>query len=162
MNWITAMMIALFVMLVQRAGTHWPKQKLRVWIVMLGSWFLGVTAVVASGKPDPIFLFLVVDILAAFIVLFHPRSIAQNLIGCLYVAMIALHIGYAWAASNILGSFGHANLEKYLLFQTGIGWMQWVVLMLWSVGDVGKAIGVRLGIVGHAPPHKIDTGAGGK
>ncbi len=160
MSWVVAMIGVLVVMLLQRAGTHWPHQKLRVWAVMIASWLAGVFAIVSTGKPDPVLAFMLIDITAAFVVLFHPRSLAQNLIGCLYVSMIALHIGYAWAASYFLGSAGHANLEKYLLFQVVIGWLQWVVLMLWSVGDVGKAIGFRLGLVGNAQADQQNSGAG--
>lgn len=163
MSWPLAMLCALVLMLAQRAGSHWPKQKLRVWSVMTVSWIAGVFAVVGSGRPDPVLAFTLIDITAAFgVLMFHPRSLAQKLIGCLYVSMIALHIGYAWASSYFLGSAGYANLEKYLLFQTGIGWLQWVVLVLWSVGDVGKAIGIRLGLVGHAQVDQQNSGAGGR
>lgn len=153
-------MIAVLVLLLFRCSKEdRPLQKLRVWFVMFLSWLAGVMAVTVTQSPDPVLAFLTIDIAAAFLVLRHPRSLAQNVIGCLYVAMIALHIGYVWAASDALGSVGHANLEKYLLLQVWIGWLQLAALTLWSVGDVGKAIGVRLGIVGHVSPHSADLGA---
>jgi hypothetical protein len=159
MNWALAMLAALVLLLVQSKGPDWPRQKLRVWAVMFVSWLAGVMTVTLSQRADPVLLFVVIDIIAAFTILWHPRSLAQNIIGCLYVAMIALHVGYVWAASYFLGSAGYANLEKYLFLQVWLGWLQWVVLMIWSASDVGKAIGIRLGIMGHAPPDKVDFGA---
>jgi len=158
-NWPFAMIAALVLLLVQCKGPSWPRQKLRVWFIMFFSWLAAVMAVTLSERADPVLLFVVIDIIAAFSILWHPRSLAQNIIGCLYVSMIALHVGYVWAASYFLGSAGHANLEKYLLLQVWLGWLQWVVLMIWSASDVGRAIGVRFGIVGHAPPHSADLGA---
>ena len=136
-------------------------QKLRVWFIMFGSWLAGVMAVTLFQKSDPVLAFVIIDIIAAFAVLWHPRSLAQNIIGCFYVAMIALHIGYVWASSYFLGSQGHANLAKYLQIQVMIGWSQWVVLVLWSANDVGRSIGIRLGLVGNVSVNPADTGANG-
>jgi len=159
MIWPVAMLAALVLLLVQCNGPAWPRQKLRVWFVMFASWLTGVMAVTLSDRADPVLAFVIIDIIAAFTILWHPRSLAQNLIGCLYVAMIALHVGYVWAASYFLGSAGHANLEKYLLLQVWLGWFQWVVLMIWSANDVGRAIGIRLGLVGYVSAHQTDIGA---
>ncbi|MGL4833053.1 MAG: hypothetical protein ACRCXH_01400 [Shewanella sp.] len=156
------MMFVLGFMLVQRTSSHWPRQKLRVWAVMMGSWIFGAVAVALTGDPSPVLTFVLIDILAAFAVLRHPRGLAHNIIGCLYVGTITLHVGYVWAGSYFLGSHGYANLEKYLIYQAVLGWIQWSVLMVWSAKDVGAAIGKRLGLVGNAPPDRADTGAGGR
>lgn len=160
MNWFLAMLAAL-ILILTLADKDWPRQKVRVWTIMFASWIAGVIAVTLFQRPDPVLAFVIIDIIAAFAILWHPRSLAQNIIGCFYVSMIALHIGYVWAASYFLGSHGYANLAKYLQIQVMIGWGQWVVLVLWSANDVGRAIGHRLGVVGHVPADPLDTGPGG-
>ena len=160
MSWTAAMMAALIFILVQMTHANQPLQKVRVWFIMFASWAAGVISVTLTQKPDPVLAFVIIDIIAAFAILWHPRSLAQNIIGCFYVAMIALHVGYVWAASYFLGSQGHANLAKYLQIQVMIGWGQWVVLVLWSANDVGRRIGQRLGFVGNVSADTVDIGTG--
>lgn len=99
---------------------------------------------------------MAIDFAAAVFVLhlFKPVGSAQKLIGALYTLMVVWHAVYA--AGN------QSQSELYQYFQIIVGWFQWAVLMIWSTGDVGKAIALRLGINRHVDIAVDDIGAHGR
>lgn len=154
--WLLGMIGCFVLMLLQRTGTHWPLNKLRVWLVLMASWMLGMLAVENTGNPTPTALWLAIDFASAVFVLhlFRPVGFAQKLIGSLYTMMVVWHAVYAFSDQS--------HPELYTSFQIVIGWVQWGVLMMWSTGDVGKAIALRLGISRHIDIAANDFGANGR
>lgn len=156
MTWALAMVGCFVLMLMQRTTSHWPMNKLRVWLVIMMSWLLGMWAVDATGNPSPIALWMAIDFAAAVFVLhlFRPVGFAQKLIGCLYTLMVVWHFVYAAGDQE--------QPQLYFAFQIIVGWVQWGVLMIWSTGDVGKAIALRLGVNRHIDIAANDFGANGR
>lgn len=156
MTWALAMVGCFVLMLMQRTTSHWPMNKLRVWLVIMMSWLLGMWAVDATGNQDPIALWMAIDFAAAVFVLhlFKPVGFAQKLIGCLYTLMVVWHFVYA--------AGDREQPQLYFAFQIIVGWVQWGVLMIWSTGDVGKAIALRLGVNRHLDIATNDFGANGR
>jgi len=133
-TWAFAMLAVLSLMLCQRTATHWPVNKLKVWVTMIASWLLGVASVHLMDDPTPSAAWMFIDVAAAYLILktFHPISTAQKLIGTLYISMVFWHIAFVWG--------NHSQAPLYTWFQIVVGWLQWGVLMAWSGSDVGEAI----------------------
>lgn len=136
-----------------QSSERWPLNKLRVWLVMVASWLLGVWAVAATQDTTPTALWMAIDITSAVFVLsiFRPVGFAQKLIGALYTLMVVWHGVYAAGTGE--------QTPLYTWFQIIIGWAQWGVLMVWSLGDAGKVIAVRLGLVRRVAADSVDNGA---
>jgi len=149
-NWPLAMLLIPAVLLMG----SWSWQQLRVWLVMMGAWVMGMLAVTATGDYTPVLLYIVIDICAAFLVLIKPAGIAQKLIGCTFAMMISWHVGFS------LAERGDALL--YTQFQSVLGWAQWAILMLWGLGDAGKAVGIYPWGGGVTATDKAVDGAGRK
>lgn len=148
MSWIIAMLLVP-PFLLYGDGRHF-----RVWGVMMGSWLAGMLAVGWSEDPTPILAWIIIDIASAFLVLSRPCGIAQKLIGCTFAMMIAWHVGFALA--------DHGNARLYTNFQGVLGWAQWAILMLWGIGDAGKAVGIHPWGGRHQKADNETIGAGGK
>jgi len=150
MTWVAAMLLIPAVLLMG----SWNWQQLRVWLVMMGAWVAGMLAVTATGDYTPVLPYICIDIAAAFLVLLKPAGIAQKLIGCTFAMMISWHVGFSLAA--------HGDALFYTQFQSILGWVQWAILMLWGLSDVGKAIGIYPWRGGAEVAHKAVNGANGK
>ena len=135
MNWFAAMVCLLPLL---AAGS--PRQvfgfpipwgaKLRTWVVLfaasLAAWV--VISPVSYG---------VIDAIAGYLVLRHPRGEAQRAIGFLFVGMLGTDIGF-FAASALYP--GPHDLAGYLNFSALLGWLQWACLAAWGAGDVLKGV----------------------
>jgi len=137
MIWPVAMMLLPIVLFLGQ----WDGAKLRVWLVMLAAWLAGMSAVHWSSNATPVLAWVIIDIVAAFAVLKRPSGLAQKLIGCTFVMMIAWHSGFSLS--------GHGDVDLYINFQSVLGWAQWLILLLWGVVDAGKYFGVRPWRAGH-------------
>jgi hypothetical protein len=133
MAWPVAMMGILLLFgvqwLVDRA--HFPSRKLRTWAALFGAWLAGAAAVEWTGDFTPELEWILTDAIAAIIVIVRPAGMVQKAIGLLFAGMVAAHVGHA------LGGHGEA---LYLALNAHIGWVQWVLLLVWSAGDVGSRV----------------------
>ena len=148
MSWAIAMLLAPPFLL------YGDRRHFRVWGVMMVAWIAGVLAVSWTGDDSPILAWIIIDIIAAFAVLSRPCGIAQKLIGCTFALMISWHVGFVLA--------DHGDVILYTTFQGVLGWAQWAILMLWGIGDAGKAIGIHPWGGGDKKVDSETIGAGGK
>ena len=111
------------------------RQKGRAWVAMFGAWLFGMMAIEALGYyPPPVVAFMIIDGLAARVVLMRPRSLGQQLVGIGFVMMFAWHVGFYFTDMT--------GVNLYLKVQLWLGWIQWGVLMVWGGADAGKAFGL--------------------
>jgi len=116
--------------------------RLRTWSAMLASGLLGHW--VSSLYAAPVLAFVVIDVLAALVILARPKGVFQHYIGCIYVGMICSHVGYIIASEPLA-------ITVYYGLLTAAGWLAWLLLFCWGAGDVGKRVGAHLGIRWAAP-----------
>ncbi len=134
------MLVLLVAFLVQGLLDRWPVHKIRTWIALFAS---SIAALIASHHVadwDGLMRsYILIDGLAAWVVLIRPAGAAQRAIGLCYFVMILSHIGLVGAS---LG--GRVDTASYDSLQGALGWAQFAILCLWSAWDVGKAIVHRL------------------
>lgn len=98
----------------------WSSNKARTWMVLI-----------AAGMAGNLFWspawFMTVDLVAASVVLAHPRGLAQRVIGLLFAAMAVFDIGFL-----ISPQYGEA---QYIAAMGVLGWLQWAVLLIWGASD---------------------------
>jgi hypothetical protein len=106
--------------------------KMRTWsalaISSLFGWFL---------PPLAIGSYIIVDTLAAALVLRSPAGVAQRLVGLGFAGMILFHVGYVISPQT--------NWQEYYRAQEFVGWVQLLLLGVWGVRDGLVALSVRLG-----------------
>lgn len=96
-------------------------RKLRTWAAMMGASLAAMFAPFVTA-------FVVIDIIAAAVVLKRPASCAQRMIGLLFVGMVFFELGYLISPRNQHG---------LLMFGLqGLGWMQFAILAAWGCHDV--------------------------
>ena len=149
--WKTAMIACLLLIIMQRAGGFWAVHKLRTWAAMMLSSLWGMAAVSLTGDYTPVILWIIGDCVAGLIVIMRPAGLAQKAIGFSYLMLVLYHIGFLLSGGKII--------ETYIEFQIATGWAQIAVLLLWSVADVGRHIGHRIGVVSNAPVIETTDGA---
>ena len=117
-----------------------PWHRVRTWIALFGAGFLGQYANATISNVDALMAsYIALDLTAAAIVLVRPAGIAQKAIGFCFAVMVLAHIGVVSASA-----VGPINTVIYDDLNTRLGWAQFLVLLLWSCDDVGKAIVRRL------------------
>jgi len=94
--------------------------KARTWAALMGA------ALAASVLPF-MAAFVVIDLIAAAVVLRRPAGIAQRMIGLLFVGMVFYEIGFLLSDGN----------QRGLLVASlvALGWLQWAVLAGWGAYD---------------------------
>ena len=117
-----------------------PWHRVRTWIALFGAGFLGQYANATISNVDALMAsYIALDLTAAAIVLVRPAGIAQKAIGFCFAVMVLAHIGVVSASA-----VGPINTVIYDDLNTRLGWAQFLVLLLWSCDDVGKAVVRRL------------------
>ena len=94
---------------------------LRTWIALFGAsiatfWIYGPLG------------YLVIDALAASIIVARPSGLAQKAIGALFVCMVLFDLGFYLSPQ--------ANGELFRTVLTVIGWGQWLILGAWAGHDL--------------------------
>lgn len=89
---------------------------------------------------------LAIDLLAGVVVLMHPKSLPQRAIGALFAGMALFTIGF------IIG--GQAAPGPYTQALGVVGWVQFSILLLWSLYDVGGGFLVRSGVIRGGAPYR--------
>ena len=105
--------------------------KLRTWGALFG-------ASLAAMFTPFLSAFIVIDILAAAIVLKSPAGFAQRTIGALFVGMIFFEIGFMLSERN--------QADLMLSGLLAIGWAQWGVLATWGAYDALRYCVRRFGL----------------
>jgi hypothetical protein len=115
----------------------------RTALALAGNWLACIVVVLLMGVVDPWAAFAAADAVAAFIVLSHPASRPQAVIGCIYIVQITVHLAYA-----LVGSGPATGL--YLNMLSGGGWLQIAVLAGGAIHGSGKrwAVSRGMGCVG--------------
>lgn len=94
--------------------------RLRCWITLFA-------ASILAHFANTIGAFIVIDMISAAIVLRHPAGVAQRAIGFLFICMLFFEFGFL---------LSERQQEGFLIAAlSGIGWMQWGVLLAWSGAD---------------------------
>ena len=135
-----------------------PWHRVRTWIALFGAGFVGHLANAQYGGTDRLMAaYIVIDLTAAAIVLVRPAGLAQKAIGFCFAVMVLAHIGMV-----IASVFGPANPASYDDLNMRLGWAQFLILLLWSCEDAGKAIVRRLWPMGAVASVEPTDGAGGR
>jgi hypothetical protein len=118
----------------------------RTALALAANWLACMVAVAAVGRTDPWMAFAIADAIAAYVVLSHPASRPQAVIGCIYIVQITVHLAYA-----LVGSGPATSL--YLNMLSGGGWLQIAVLAGGAIYGSGKRkfAGGSLGGTGSLP-----------
>lgn len=82
--------------------------------------------------PLSIAAYIVVDTMAAALVLRRPAGLAQKAVGLGFAGMIMFHCGYLVSAQQ--------NWEGYYAAQSFVGWLQLACLAAWGMVDVGLVL----------------------
>lgn len=117
LEWLTAWKLALLAVLpfLRSEGM------LRTWAAMMG----GSLATFTFHSPESWFI---IDAISAAIVLRPLAGLMQKAIGICFVGMMFFSLGF------IIG--GQADPALYRMALTGAGWVQWALLLGWTIHDV--------------------------
>lgn len=99
----------------------------RSFVAVAGIWVAGASYVAETGIYDPWPLSVVLDVMAAMIILRHPAGMFQAFLGVLFILQIAMHIGYAAAKYQ-----GGGDIYTYYDALTYAAWVQLLVLSGWA------------------------------
>ena len=121
--------------------------------VLIGNWLACMAAVALTGSLAPWPLFIVIDAVAAWVVLQSPSTRPQAVIGCIYIIQFTVHLAYA-----LVGSGPATGL--YLNMLSGGGWLQIAVLAGGAIYGQGKRRAALRGM-GVAGAHNIAVGPRG-
>jgi hypothetical protein len=142
-NWVAVMMaVLLLVSFHPIASPGAGYRALRCWVALMASAMAGWLVTPATGQI-PIIQYIVIDCAAAVLVLWNPARIEQRRIAMLFAAMIASHIGlaaYRLAWPDIGWSSMVPAAEAIRSLNMYLGWVQLVLLAVWSGGDGGRYI----------------------
>lgn len=117
-----------------------PWHRVRTWLALFGAGYLGHLANRNIGNVDALMTaYIALDLAAAAIVLVRPAGIAQKAIGLCFAVMVLAHVGVVFATA-----IGPISTVVYDDLNARLGWAQFLILLLWSCDDVGKAIVRRL------------------
>ena len=132
--WLVALLAtALFL----RGAAMW-----RVWLCLALScaagwmahfWFAAIT-----GLPD-VAAFILIDFIAAMVVLRNPRGPMQDAIGWLFCSMMTVNIAFVWT--------GQGNPQFAGEWNRALGWVQVALLLGWSLDGRYRIIDRIGGIV---------------
>jgi hypothetical protein len=95
---------------------------------MLRTWVALFAASVATYFVHTPLGYLVIDAVAASLIVARPSGLAQKAIGALFVSMVLFDLGF------YLSPQADENLFRTVL--TGIGWIQWLILGAWGGYDL--------------------------
>lgn len=95
----------------------------RTWAVM----FVASLATFVIHGPVA---YMAIDALAAALIMVRPAGLAQRMIGALFVVMLMFDLGF------YLSPGADGNLFRSIL--TGIGWVQWLILGVWTSHDLWR------------------------
>lgn len=111
--------------------------RFRVWAAIFASGVVG--NLLSNIYVAPVLAFVVIDVLAALVILARPKGMAQHYIGCTYMAMICAHVGFIIADNP-------AATTVYYGLLSAAGWLAWGLLLCWGASDAGKRIGAYYGL----------------
>lgn len=98
----------------------------------LDSAFIGLT-----GIPTPWLWFIIVDTLAARVVLFHPRARLQGYVGACFVFQICVNLGYGVAYIRFGPGFERSLLRWEVI--EALGYLKLMMIGGWALSDaVGR------------------------
>lgn len=105
----------------------------RTMIVLLLSWVLHVGVIKLTGIQSPWAWFLGVDIAAAWVILWHPRSRLQGLIGVSFIIGIAVHVGYG--VNHLHSGYDFIRATEYWLVREVLGFARLGLIGAWAAWD---------------------------
>lgn len=126
-DWKIAMIVALIVIALperERATRLW------VWAVMICSSF-------AAMIQWSLWLFVLIDIIAAVFILLPPRGVWQRAIGFCYIAMLLITTGFVVSRLQFFSSAAPDPLLLQFAHST-LGWIALSLLLLWTGDDAAR------------------------
>ena len=125
--WLGATVVALGVGLISPVERS---HRLRVWAAMVGA------CVAAYAFPN-VWFYLAIDIVAAAVIMTHPKTLPQRAIGLCYIGMILLTSGFI--LRNLFGVqiFLSAAEEPTVLKSAHdfLSWLAVAILFAWGAGN---------------------------
>ena len=104
------------------------RQRMRCWVTMLAAsaaaWLIGAAA------PIP---YMFIDLVGGLVILTRPYGIGQRAIGMVFAMMAIFDAGYLLSPQV-------DNGQLYTEALTFLGWVQFSILTIWGLHDVGKAL----------------------
>ena len=100
-------------------------------VVQWANWIAGIAFVTLTAASAPWAFNILIDGIAAAVILTRPAARYQSVLGSLYLVQIACHCGYGL---NVIQ--GTADPMAYYTLISGIGWLQILVLGAWGGGDL--------------------------
>lgn len=111
----------------------------RTAMVLMVTWVACTGAVVVLNDYAPWHVFLVIDVLAAFLVTRHPSSKPQAVIGAIYLFQIVFHLTFALHLLTLeVGS--RADVATYLDLLAFGGWLQVATLFGGAIYGGGNRV----------------------
>lgn len=129
MDWKVAMVLLVPLM--------WCPAKVRTWGALFGA------SLVAAFMPF-LSAFVVIDLVAASVILRRPAGMSQRAIGALFIGMILFEIGFLISEGN--------QQSLMLSGLRAMGWAQWFILATWGSYDAFRYCFRRLGLDRRAAP----------
>ncbi len=108
----------------------------RTGLTLLGNWIVGAAFVYATHIPDAWWFSIVIDAIAARIILHQPAGTIQALVGIVYMAQIVLHVVYAFS-NHMWGQ------DAYWRDLTNLAYLQMALLGWWILGKARRLIWQR-------------------
>lgn len=105
----------------------------RTAVALICAWLAAVVIAVTTGRYDMWLAFIVIDAVAAWVVLAHPSSRPQAIIGLIFVIQISTHLAYALVGSAVAQSM-------YLDMLAAGGWLQIATLAWGAIYGGGRKI----------------------
>lgn len=102
----------------------WRRDQWRTWAVLMAA-----SAATYALDSDP-WENLVIDLVAGFLVVPRPSSEAQKAIGFFFWWMAAFDLGYGLSTQT--------NPDAYNMWQTNLGWVQFIILAVWGAHGLGQ------------------------
>lgn len=103
------------------------RAKMRTWSALGASSIVGLLL-----PPVSVGAYMLVDFMAAALVLRKPAGCPQKLVGAAFAGMVAFHIGFIIS--------GRQNWVAYYDMQYLTGWLQLACLAAWGAWDAGLVV----------------------
>lgn len=124
--------------------------------VLFLNWATHSSFTFATGLYDPWYFLAVLDGLSAALLLTHPASKLQVILGATYASQILMHLAYG--GLKLFGRF--PDYDMYYDMLTIVAWAQLFVLGGGVSGDIGRRIYHSWSVwrLSAASPHHSDIG----
>jgi hypothetical protein len=105
---------------------------LRTALAITVNWLVGTAYVQITHDYTPWYFNIVIDGIAAYVVMRRPASKVQGYIGLFYIIQICYHVGFGIRTLGIIGEPGESTVYYDII--TLIAWAQLMAMGMWCSG----------------------------